>query len=229
MMISPEGYYEMELKGKPAEDIARKIRGLKNKIGHLKKTVENPDYGTEPVILPTPGMHLWCTRQYLERAIAAYEEAGGSYKPSQAEQRAAEFDAAIPTIAKVTFSIGTFFGGQETRTITLTENDLQMDIDRTVIPEPTEQDTESEDQPTKDEFLEELRDIHIGEWRRYYDASDYGVIVLDGTQWELTIEYADSRQIKHGGSNAYPFSFDALCELIGYKRYDENEDIPDDQ
>lgn len=227
MMISPEGYYEMELKGKPAEDIAKKIRGLKNEIGHLKKTVENPDYSTEPVILPTPGMQLWCTRQYLERAIAAYEEAGGTYKPSQAEQRAAEFDAAIPTITKVTFSIGAFFGGQETRTITLTENDLQMDIDRTVIPEPTDHDAEPEAQPTKDEFLEELRDIHIGEWRRYYDASDYGVIVMDGTQWALTIEYDDGRQIKHGGSNAYPFSFDRFCELIGYE--EETDDEEDDE
>lgn len=36
MMISPEMYYEMELKGKSADEIQSKIRGLKNKIGRLK-------------------------------------------------------------------------------------------------------------------------------------------------------------------------------------------------
>ena len=45
MMISPEGYYEMKLQGKSVEDIAKKIRGLKNEIGHLKKAIEAQHYG----------------------------------------------------------------------------------------------------------------------------------------------------------------------------------------
>ena len=227
MMISPEGYYEMELKGKSAEDIAKKIRGLKNEIGHLKKTIESPDYGTEPVIHPDERTRLWCSRLYLERAIAAYEEAGGTYQPSKAEQTAAAFDAAIPTITKVIFSIGGFFGGQETRTITLTEDHLQLYVEHTFIPTPTNFDIEPDYPMTKEEFLEGLRDIHIGEWRRHYDASDYGVYILDGTQWELTIEYADGRKAEYDGSNAYPFSFDRFCELIGYE--EETEDEEDDE
>ena len=47
MMISPETYYEMNLKGKTAEQIMSAIRGLKNEIGHLKNLMEHPDYGTE--------------------------------------------------------------------------------------------------------------------------------------------------------------------------------------
>ena len=40
MMISPESYYEMNLKGKTAEQIMSAIRGLKNEIGHLKNVME---------------------------------------------------------------------------------------------------------------------------------------------------------------------------------------------
>lgn len=45
MMISPESYYEMNLKGKTAEQIMSAIRGLKNEIGHLKNVMEHPNYG----------------------------------------------------------------------------------------------------------------------------------------------------------------------------------------
>lgn len=229
MMISPEGFFEMELKGKSAEDIAKKIRGLKNEIGHLKNTIENPDYGTEPIIHPDERTRLWCTRMYLERAIAAYEEAGGTYKPSKAEQRAAAFDVAIPTITKITFSIGGFFGGQETRTITLTEDHLQLYVEHSIIPTPTNFDIELDFPMTKDEFLDTLRDVHMGEWRRYYDASDYGALILDGTQWKVTVEYADGRKAVYGGSNAYPFSFDRFCELIGHEEHEEIEDDDNDE
>lgn len=34
MMISPEGYYEMNLKGKSPSQIVTCIRGLKKEIGH---------------------------------------------------------------------------------------------------------------------------------------------------------------------------------------------------
>ncbi len=225
-MISPEGYYEMELKGKSAEEIAKKIRGLKNEIGHLKKTIENPDYGAEPIIHPDECTRLWCSRLYLERAIAAYEENGGIYQPSKAEQRAASFDAAIPKITRVIFRIGGFYDGYETRTITLTEDYLQLCIEHLLIPTPTNFDIEPDYPMTREEFLKALKDIHIGEWRRYYDSSDYGVIIMDGTQWELIIEYANGRKVEYGGSNAYPFSFDAFCEIIGYEK---NEDVVDEE
>ena len=43
MLISPECYYENNLKGKSKEEIMTSIRGLKQKIGSLKNEMENPD------------------------------------------------------------------------------------------------------------------------------------------------------------------------------------------
>ena len=50
MMISPEYYYEEYLKGKNEKQILSAIRGLKNHIGYLKNVMENPNYGTDPII-----------------------------------------------------------------------------------------------------------------------------------------------------------------------------------
>ena len=85
MMISPDGYYEMNLKGKSEKEIRSVIRGLKNEIGHLKNTMEHPDYGSEPLTHPTEDVRIWCTRMYLERAKQALLEMGAVYAPSQAE------------------------------------------------------------------------------------------------------------------------------------------------
>lgn len=222
MMISPGGYYEIFLKGRSAEEIARKIRGLKNTIGHLKKTIENPDCGIKPVFYPDEHTQLFCSRLYLERAIAAYEEAGGTYQPSKAEQRTAAFDAAIPTITKIVFSIGESLGRCETRTIALAEDHFQLYVEHSLFPDSKDIDIEPDYPMPKEEFLDELRYFHIGEWRRHYDASNYGVYILDGIQWELTIEFADGRKAKYDGRNAYPFSFDRFCELIGYEEKMEN-------
>lgn len=41
MMISSEGFYEKELKGKSVDEIQSKIRGLKNETGRLKSLIES--------------------------------------------------------------------------------------------------------------------------------------------------------------------------------------------
>ena len=44
MMLSPETYYECNLKGKNANQIMREIDSLKKEIRELKETMERPDY-----------------------------------------------------------------------------------------------------------------------------------------------------------------------------------------
>jgi len=67
-MISPEGYYEENLKGKTKEQIMSAIRGLKQEIGHLKITMESPDYGQELIVHPSEDTRIHWIREYLERA-----------------------------------------------------------------------------------------------------------------------------------------------------------------
>ena len=229
MMIRPEEYYEEYLKGKSAEQIMTAIRGLKKEIGHLKNTTEHPDYGEQPVMHPSESTRLWCTRLYLERAKEALIAAGGTYKPSQAELKAADFDANIRNIKKLVFSIGGYFGGYETRTYTLDEERLYLDVEHSLILKPTNLEIEPDYPCSKDEFLDGLRELHIGEWRSKYDLRRFGCMVLDGTQWELEINFSnDHKPVKIYGDNAYPYNFDRFQELLGIEPDVEEEEDDDE-
>ena len=65
MMISPEAYYELYLKGKDEKQILSAIRGLKNEIGHLKNVMEHPEYASQITVRPSEDTRLWCNRLYL--------------------------------------------------------------------------------------------------------------------------------------------------------------------
>lgn len=102
-------------------------------MGRLKNTMESLDYGSEAIIVPSESTRLWCTRLYLERAKQALVDVGGTYTPSKAEQKVELRDTSIPAIRKVIFSIGSFFGGYETRTITVDEEHIHFDVEPSLM------------------------------------------------------------------------------------------------
>ena len=225
MMISPESYYEMNLKGKTAEQIMSAIRGLKNEIGHLKNVMEHPNYGSEPIMCPSESTRLWCTREYLERAKIALAEAGSVYKPSQSELKTIEFENNLSAISKIVFTIGGYFGGYETREISLDCGDLQVNVQHSLPIEPEETAVEFLLPYGKDEFLDELSRLHIGEWRGSYNPERFGYVVLDGTQWELEIHYNNgAKPFKSHGTNSFPYNFNEFQELLGIDTSTEDND-----
>lgn len=216
MMISPEAYYEFNLKGKSAEQIMSAIRGLKQEIGHLKNTMEHPEYGSGFMIEPSESTQLWCTRLYLERAKQALTEEGVVYKPSQAEQKAMELENNIPFISKITFEIGGYFGGYTTRVISFDSEELLVRLHHTLCVDPDIPQDEFILPMDKDEFFDELRSLHIGEWRRSYRPERFGYSYCDGTQWEMEILFSNgAKPFKSCGDNSYPYNFDEFQELLG--------------
>ena len=193
MMISPEAYYEKYLKGKTKEQIMSAVRSLKQAMGRLKNTMENPKSVQEKYIFPSTNTRLHCTRKYLDRAKQAYIEAGGIYTPSKSDVKSAEFDVNMDFISKITFSIGGFFGGFRIYAAELTDHvcaytKLWDDEEPLVL-------LDEDDAPvTKETFIAALANLHIGEWRRYYSTERFGYSVLDGTQWELVFEYNNGKK-----------------------------------
>ena len=102
MMISPEMFYERELKGKSAEAIQAKIRGLKNKMGRLKSAIESQKMSLEPVSQPSPATMLACYRHYLARAKQALINAGGEYPLSSEKSLFSRLTRAFPSSNKLT-------------------------------------------------------------------------------------------------------------------------------
>ena len=216
MMISPETYYEMNLKGKSQEEIMKKIRSLKIQIGQLKRSIENTDDMVLEVF-PSRLTRLKCDRDYLERAIRAYEEAGGEYVRSKAEQKDHDFNEALDSMSKLVFTIGGFFCGHETRTFTVSDGQVLVDVEKTMI----SMDKEEYGPYRKEEFISGIKALHIGEWKRTYND----LLVMDGTQWELDIYYNNGRRsTKISGSNAYPYNFDDLKEYLEVEMEDEEDE-----
>ena len=75
---------------------------------------------------------------------------------------------------------------------------------------------------TKEDFLDGIRKLHLGEWRTSYWPERFGCTILDGTQWQLTINFSNGHKpLKSYGSNAYPYNYNELLELLGI---DQNQD-----
>ena len=220
MMISPESYYECELKGKSREEILTCIRSLKQQMGTLKNHMENPLFEHE-LVCPTPDTVLYWTREYLAMAKRAYADTGGEYHKSAAEKRSAAFLERLNDLKKIEFNIGGYFGGHNVYQLEVTDDGLHLTgmhfpsenplpVDKTVL------NMDEEEIRTSDELCHYLCEMHIEEWHRYYDTERFGYTVSDGTQWELKFEYSTGhRQWISEGSNSYPWNFDDLCKLFG--------------
>lgn len=223
MMISPESYYEEHLKGKDYRQIISIIRGLKNEMGRLKKMMEHPDYGTGVIMHPSEAVRLSCNREYLERAKQALVEIGGTYTPSQAEQRAIDFTDNINHIIKLTFSIGGFFGGNSIFVADLSGNELKFESHCYVEQKSIDVYDEDGEPLTKETFLDGIRKLHMGEWIRSYSPKRFNYMVLDGTQWEIEIEYNNGhKKVRFDGDNSYPYNFNDLQTLFGIEEDCEN-------
>ena len=225
MMISPESYYEECLKGKTKEQIMTAIRGLKQEIGRLKNSMENPHAGIKTVMHPSEDTRLHWSREYLENAKQAYAEAGGTYTLSNSEKKAADFDANMDAICKITFSIGGYFGGHQNYIVKLT-GELKAYTKLWEDEEPLSLwDDDNLEPYTKDTFIAALKDLHIGEWRRRYSTKCFGYMVLDGTQWELEFEYCNGHKpVRFDGDNSYPYYFNKFQMLFGINETEEVED-----
>ncbi len=225
MMISPESYYEEYLKGKTKEQIMTAIRGLKQEIGRLKNTMEGPEYGIKAIVHPSEDTRLHWTREYLERARQAYDEAGETYILSKSEQKAADFDANMDAIGRITFSIGGFFGGYRSYIVELTDG-LKAYTKLWEDEEPLALWDDYNEEPfTKEIFISALKNLHIGEWRRRYSTERFGYTVCDGTQWELEFEYTNGHKpAKFNGDNSYPYNFDKFQMLFGIDDTEEEND-----
>ena len=209
MMGSPEEFYEYQLKGKTEGQVLTKIRSLKREIKRLIRILEHPDYVCE--ICPSEEVQLMCNREYLSVAKRALAEAGGTYKPTRSELKAMAFEENIPYISRVVLSVGGFTMGYDKRVVEISDDQVHLFAEKFPISDGSE---EIAHDLTKTEFLDFIRDLHIGEWRRAYDLYRYGMAVMDGVQWELTLNFSNGHKaVTYHGDNAYPYNF---REVLGW-------------
>ena len=224
MMISPEGYYEIALRGKSQTEILEEINALQEEISRLKQVLEQSNEKTEVLIMPSPLTRLKCNREYLERAKRALEEAGGQYKPTEEELHDQSFNMALASMHRFVLEIGGFFSGCTKYIYTIDEENVVVDVDHSFYPKPSN--LSAYEPFTRKEFVRGIADLHIGEWKQSYDNP----CVLDGTQWSVRIEYEDGKDpVEIDGSNAYPYNFQELLEFLELDNSDTDEIREDDK
>ena len=209
MMICPDAYYEINLKGKDKEYILSAIREMQDEIARLKELMDNPDNKNRDIIHPSEDVRIKCTRDYIARAIQAYEELGGTYKMSKLEKADLEFQRDIGNISKITFEIGGFFEGRREYVVEFAGEEALL----------TKSDMFSYDQKQsaldREEVMDALKELHRGEWEKYYDPMRFGYCVLDGIQWSVTFEYSNGKDaLEISGNNDYPYNFNEFAEIF---------------
>lgn len=218
-MLSDAENYRKEIESKTESELLREIRSLKRRIGILKRKVEHPDFEMRGVN-PAPDVEIDKLYAYLQIALDA---AGDEYKLSASDRKAQKIQDAMQYLKQVTFSIGGFTN--ETHTCLLFFKDgICYKRESTqflgyigTVGEPVAQ-------WTADDVIAELQSLHLGRWKLHYSAMDYGIEVMDGTQWKLAFKFSDdTRPLVITGDNAYPYNFCRLLEILEME--EESEEL----
>ena len=209
MMESPGLYAQLHICGKNTDQIMKEICRLKRQINRLTRVLENPEY--VPTMDPSEDVQLSYMQKYLEEAKRSLAEAGGTYTPTKAEQKAADFTAKLPFLSQISFSYGGLFSGGYCKTFHFEDN-LRAYYQSYL---PFGEIMEVPISYRREEFLDQLIHLHIGQWKKHYDLRQYGMAVLDGYSWELTFHFSNGhRSVTYTGNNAYPYNFGDLLALF---------------
>lgn len=191
------------------EELLKVIRSTKQRMGWLRKKMEHPNYNNiEKIVSPSDLVIYKCERDFLYQAISKYISLGGEYQESKKSLRDSAFNDKLKDIVKITFYNGGFFSTNEKTIIDLSGDEIKVMSGS--FSEVYEKITEI----TKEEFLYQLGELHIGEWHSHYSCKRYGLEVCDGVQWVLKFEYRDGKKKTYGGDNVFPYNFEELLELL---------------
>lgn len=189
------------------EEVLTIIQETKNRLTELRDIMEHPDYKCTKC--PSELTMYKCERDFLNMAINRYFALGGEYKYDDKELSDIEFNDKLEEIVKISLRNGCWyeynpnviieFSGEKI----ICKNFAGIDYVEKVV----EYDKES--------FLYELGNLHIGEWDEEYSTEHFNLHCLDGTAWELQIEYKDGTKRVYFGNNAYPYNFNELLNLLG--------------
>ncbi len=218
---SKSEYAKIGFASKGVKEILAAICRLKSELRRLERKIEDPNrsFGI-PLVYPREHRRLADIRTCIEKAKQALSDKGGEYKPTRAEAKALEFEKDIPVIKEIVFDIGGCLGSErDVRKIVFDESPIARiekirEIMGGVVPFP-EKGRDAADSPNnlvgKREFLGQFRNLHVGEWQRYYSDPH----VCDGTYWSLEVKFSNRRRaVRFGGCNAYPYNFALLQRLL---------------
>ena len=238
IMMDPETYYECYLKGRSKEELIQRIRSLKREINHIIFRLEAPAVVKLKYDISSCDMSPEVCEHYLEKAIQAYKESGGIYKPTRAELKVIDFDKNIPAIKEIAFKINNDITGTETKKFTISGDNVSFSIEH-ISPEGIIISKDDSELPkiNKSNLLTKIRFFEIGKWHTYYSSERYHVVLNKGYDWSVKFSYSNGHKpYRFRGSRIYPYNFldfammfdidiygmkETLCRLGAWFCYDD--------
>ncbi len=203
-MISPELYYDENLKGKSAEEIMHQIRSLKKDCNKLKRELESNCLEPTIAVSPSPLTMIKVYRKYIERAKQALEEVGEKYEPTYFEKKDIAFNESLASLKSILLFTE---NNQSSESIEISISGEKVSCNRFSFNHFNERILDI----SKSELIDILSEMHLGEWKRNYYNSDR----FDGVRWCLDIFYTDKRRrINFSGVNEFPYNFNELAEFF---------------
>ncbi|MBV4171298.1 hypothetical protein [[Clostridium] innocuum] len=214
MMISPDVYYEFELKGRSKTHILKEIRSLRKNIKNQKEIIEYSRIKPTQWTAPSPFVSIEMNRLYLKEAKRALEEIGEIYKPSRIEKKGLKFNENINDLKSIRLRMGYFCKGYMSSKILIGKTDSNITV------------TDYDDKELNrfsmdnDSFFKSLSDLYIGEWQSNYSPLRFGMGALDGIDWILEFSYyGKHNNLEFARGNDYPYNFKKFIELLGLDAY----------
>ena len=121
-----------------------------------------------------------------------------------------KFDERLDNLVRIRFEIGGYFGGTERRTLTFKGEQIVVEREGFNGFMPELDSVEHYVGKTRTSFINGLKELHIGRWKEDYCDPR----ILDGTQWDLVMDFADQSSVESGGSNAFPRNFKRFLNLM---------------
>ncbi len=215
MMISPELFYEDNIKGKTEIEIKENIRSIKREINKLKKNMEAKycqEIDSLYEMCPSESTQLHCNRMYLKVAQQGLRDIGDEYIPSREEVKSNYFQENIVNIREILFTIGGYTQGHKNIVVQLNESCLNVTLKHFEKLTEGELKTIFNEVMDREYFLNKIKELYLGEWKSVYSSSEE---ICDGTQWKIEIVYINGiKSRSYEGDNMYPYNFDEFLKLL---------------
>ena len=177
MMLSVEDFYENNLKGKEKEEIFNEIVKLKKQISTLKLGIEDPRYQFFTASLGYDNQ-IVTNREFLNKAIESYIEAGGDYTLSKDEKKATDFENSLYFVKRIKLEYE-----KEYYTISLDNISIEERRKKNieVLYKGKNHLVESVSDCSDNYFLThyillcEIKKIFIGEWQDIYNINRFSI------------------------------------------------------
>ena len=116
-------------------------------------------------------------------------------------------------VTAITFEIGGYFDGYKVYRLVFTADGAELSQAHT-LGDSEPHDTQTFSQAEAGQLRERFANIHT----EYWNADYSNLQIMDGTQWTLSVHYADGYVIEYFGSNAYPENWNELLCFFGIEQ-----------